>query len=197
MHFLRPWRRFTFAGTKGMNKFIIAIHGGAGTILQSSMTSEKESAYKLALQQALDAGFGILSGGGSSLDAVGAAVVSLEDCPLFNAGRGSVFTHDETHEMDAAIMEGEFRNAGAVAGVKNVKNPVLLARTVMEKSEHVLLSGSGAEEFARKMQLPFEPDEYFFERLRYEQLAAIRDTGKTAMDHVPDKKIRDRWSGGA
>src|SRR5690349_8051640 len=153
-----------------MSNFSIAIHGGAGTILRNQLSAEKEQAYKNALQESLDAGFKILSSGGSAMDAVQAALVSLEDCPLFNAGKGSVFTHDEKHEMDAAIMDGKNLQAGAVAGVSNLRNPVLLARAVMEKSEHVLLSGKGAEDFARTLNLQFEPDEYFFSDMRYEQL---------------------------
>src|SRR6185436_10565882 len=120
-----------------MKSFTIAIHGGAGTILRKFLTEEKEHAYTKALNEALGAGFNILSSGGNALDAVAAAVVSLEDCPLFNAGKGSVFTHDETHAMDAAIMDGRTRDAGAVADISNVRNPVQLARAVMEKSEHV------------------------------------------------------------
>lgn len=170
-----------------MKNFVIAIHGGAGTILRSSMTAEKEAGYTKALQEALDAGYEILSKGGSSLDAVEAAVVSLENCPLFNAGRGSVFTHEKKHEMDASLMEGKFLKAGAVAGVKNIKNPVQLARTVMEKSEHVLLSGTGAETFARKMNLAFEPDEYFFSKFRFDQLNEIYDSDKTILDHTEKK----------
>jgi len=172
-----------------MQKFILAIHGGAGTILKSAMNAEKESAYTLALKEALDAGFRLLEKGNSALSAVEAAVSSLEDCPLFNAGRGAVFTHDGLHEMDAAIMDGKSLKAGAVAGIKNVKNPVRLARAVMEKSEHVLLAGNGAEAFARKMEIPFEEDSYFFQQSRYDQLVEIRDTEKTALDHSAEKKF--------
>jgi beta-aspartyl-peptidase (threonine type) len=170
-----------------MNNFIIAIHGGAGTILKSSLTEEKELAYKKALEDALDAGFNVLSSGGAALDAVQAAVISLEDCPLFNAGKGAVFTHDEKHEMDASIMDGKTLNAGAVAAVRNVRNPILLARAVMEKSEHVLLSGAGAEEFARKVKLPFETDEYFYNKFRHDQLMEILHSEKTILDHSEKK----------
>jgi len=170
-----------------MTNFTIAIHGGAGTILKKSLTEEKEKAYKSALQDALDAGYAILAAGGKALDAVQAAVVSLEDCPLFNAGKGSVFTHDEKHEMDASIMDGSSLNAGAVAGVRNVRNPVLLARAVMEKSEFVLLSGKGAEEFAKSVQLPFETDDYFFSQFRYDQLKEIIGSEKTILDHSEKK----------
>lgn len=169
-------------------KFALAIHGGAGTILKSKMTTEKEHGYRLALSSALDAGYSILSKGGSALDAVQAAVVSLEDCPLFNAGKGSVFTHDGMHEMDAAIMEGKELKAGAVAGVSKIKNPIQLARTVMDKSQHVLLSRSGAEDFACRMGVPIENEEYFFDQYRYEQLLEIRDQELIQLDHS-DKKF--------
>src|SRR4051812_34199993 len=124
---------------------VIAIHGGAGTISRSSMTAEKEAAYHETLKFSLHAGYAVLQSGGSALDAVQAAVVVMEDSPLFNAGKGSVFTHDGKHEMDASLMEGKNLKAGAVSCVSNIKNPVKLARMVMDKSEHVLLSGKGAE----------------------------------------------------
>ncbi len=172
-----------------MKNFTIAIHGGAGTILKSSMTSERENAYLAALQEALEIGYQLLAKGNSSLDAVEAAVVSLENCPLFNAGKGSVFTHDGKHEMDASIMDGRTLNAGAVAGLKNIKNPVNLSRLVMEKSDHVLLCGTGAEEFAKTLNVPFEPDEFFFIQQRYDQLMEMHQLGKTALDHAPEKKF--------
>ena len=127
------------------NKFGIAIHGGAGTILKSQMNSSKELKYKNALDKALDKGYQILSKSGSALDAVEACVVHLENCSLFNAGKGSVFTAKSTHEMDASIMNGFDLNAGAVAMLSSIKNPILLARMVMEKSDHVFLAGKGAE----------------------------------------------------
>jgi beta-aspartyl-peptidase (threonine type) len=172
-----------------MGNYTIAIHGGAGTILKSSMTPEKESAYREALQDALDTGYSLLAKGSSSLDAVEAAVISLENCPLFNAGKGAVFTHDQTHEMDAGIMEGKMLQAGAVAAVKNIKNPVQLARVIMEKSGHVLLSGEGAEAFARTMDVPFETDQYFFNQQRYDQLLEIHHSEQTALDHTSEKKF--------
>lgn len=169
-------------------KISIAIHGGAGTILRSSMTTEKEHSYRLGLSNALEAGYAILEKGGSSLDAVQAAVMSLEDCPLFNAGKGSVFTHDGVHEMDAALMEGKTLKAGAVAGVTNIKNPILLARTVMDKSQHVILCRRGAEDFATRMNIPTEAPEYFFDQFRYEQLLEVRDKEHVQLDHS-DKKF--------
>jgi beta-aspartyl-peptidase (threonine type) len=166
---------------------VLAIHGGAGTILKSSLTPEKEKAYLSALETALKTGYSLLEKGSSAIDAVQAAVMSLEDCPLFNAGRGSVFTHEGTHEMDASIMDGHNLKAGAVAGVNNVKNPVLLARLIMDKSEHVMLSGKGAEEFAQQHNVIFEKAEYFFDQYRYDQLLASRDEGRVQLDHNAKK----------
>src|SRR5690606_13912250 len=134
-----------------MKKFALAIHGGAGTILKSHMTKEKETAYNSALLEAITAGENILKQGGNSVDAVENAIRVLEDCPLFNAGKGAVFTNDVKHELDASIMNGESLSAGAVSGIRNIKNPVSLARMVMENSEHVYLSGAGAIDFAKKM----------------------------------------------
>lgn len=147
------------------------------------MTAEKEAAYTTGLLSSLEAGNKILESGGNSLDAVEAAIKILEDNPLFNAGRGSVFTHDGKHEMDASIMKGDTLEAGAVAGIRGLKNPITLARAIMEHSGHVLLCAEGAAEFARKMKLPFESDEYFFTQQRYDQLLEIRDSETTQMDH--------------
>lgn len=163
--------------------FSIAIHGGAGTIARHLLDREKQTAYEAGLNAALDAGFALLEVGGTALDAVAAAVVSLEDCPLFNAGKGSVFNHDGRHEMDASVMRGDSRAAGAVAGVHGVKNPVLLAKAVMEQSEHVLLSGSGAEAFARLQGLAFEPDDYFFDAFRYQQYQEALAADRVQLDH--------------
>lgn len=171
-----------------MGKLVLAVHGGAGTILPSSMTDEKEKAYTSALEASLRAGYSLLEKGFSSLDAVAAAVVILEDCPLFNAGKGSVFTHDGTHEMDALIMDGRTLKAGAVAGVQNIKNPVVLARSVMDHSEFVFLSGKGAEDFAALMKIPREEADYFFNQFRYDQLMESRMTGSVQLDHN-DKKF--------
>ena len=165
--------------------FALAVHGGAGTILRSSLTPEKEAAYRAALTEALRTGEALLKTGGTALDAVTAAVKSLEDCPLFNAGRGSVFTHNKTHEADAAIMDGSNLTAGAVAGVTGIVNPVLAARRVMEASGHVLLAGRGAEEFARLQGLAFAEPSYFFTEQRMAQLLEIIDTEGTMLDHAP------------
>jgi len=170
-----------------MNKYAIAIHGGAGTILKSSMTPEKEQAYKSALQDAINAGEIILKAGGSSFDAVESAIRSLEDNPLFNAGKGAVFTNTGKNEMDASIMTGKDLMAGAVAGVTNIKNPISLARAVMEKSEHVFLAGAGALEFAKKVNAQFENDDYFFVQMRYEQLQKAKESDTMILDHTEDK----------
>ncbi|MEZ5428549.1 MAG: isoaspartyl peptidase/L-asparaginase [Pyrinomonadaceae bacterium] len=167
-----------------MNKIALAIHGGAGTIRPSEMSAELETQYRNALSYALKTGWEILNKNGSSLDAVEAAVVTLEDFPLFNAGRGSVFTNAEKNEMDAAIMNGATLEAGAVAFIRNVKNPVKLARLVMERTEHILLAGGGAVELARELGVEFAPDEYFFTDFRHRQLLSARAAGKTQLDHA-------------
>lgn len=171
-----------------MSNYSLAIHGGAGTILRSAMTPEKEAAYTEALRAALISGDALLARGASALDAVEAAVRSLEDHPLFNAGKGSVFTHEGRHEMDASIMEGKNKMAGAVAGISGVKNPVSLSRMVMEQTEHVFLCGQGALDFARQMQCAMEADAYFFTQQRYDQLQEIKDSDKMQLDHS-DKKF--------
>lgn len=172
-----------------MSNYSIAIHGGAGTILKSSMTPEKEAAYKNALTQAINTGEQVLKQGGSALDAVEAAVVVLEDEPLFNAGRGAVFTNEGKNELDASIMFGKNLSAGAVAGVHNIKNPVKLARAVMEQSEHVLLAGEGAMQFAKKINATQMPDDYFFVQMRYDQLLQARQSDSVQLDHtVADEK---------
>ncbi len=169
------------------HNFSIAIHGGAGTILRSTMTPEKQLQYEQALQQARDAGYNILAAGGSSLDAVEAAVVMLEDAPLFNAGKGAVFNHVGRHEMDAAIMYGADLMAGAVCGVGNVKNPVKLAKAIMQHSEHVVLCGQGAEEFARTQAIDFEEDNYFYTDQRYLQWQEAVAEGRVQLDHAEKK----------
>ncbi|PSR57181.1 beta-aspartyl-peptidase [Adhaeribacter arboris] len=176
-----------------MNPIAIAIHGGAGTILRALMTDEKEKAYSQALQEAVERGHRILEKGESALKAVEETVRQLEDCILFNAGRGSVFTHEGQHEMDAAIMCGTTGMAGAVAGVRRVRNPISLATAVMQHSEHVLLSGEGAETFGRKVGAAFEPDDYFFDANRYEQWQAAKAEDTVLLDHnasyLTDKKF--------
>ncbi|MCB0400934.1 MAG: isoaspartyl peptidase/L-asparaginase [Flavobacteriales bacterium] len=169
---------------KPMEKpFAIVIHGGAGTILKKDMTDEKEKAYKAKLNEALQAGYAVLESGGSSTDAVIEAIKVMEDSPLFNAGKGSVFTNAATNEMDASIMEGKDLNAGAVCSVTSVKNPITAARLVMEKSPHVMLCGNGADEFARENKLDMESKEYFFNPERYQQLQKIIKSEKIQLDH--------------
>ena len=170
------------------NKIALAIHGGAGTILRSEMTAELEKEYRSGLENALRTGWKILAESkGSALGAVEAAVVELENFPLFNAGRGSVFTHEGKNEMDAAIMDGKTLKAGAVAFLRNVKNPIRLARLVMQRTEHILLAGEGANEFAREMKVEFAPDEYFFTEHRYIQLLKAIEAGRVQLDHTADE----------
>lgn len=171
--------------------FTIAIHGGAGTILRSNMTPEKELAYKRGLEDALVGAEQILVANGSAIDAVERAVMILEDNILFNAGRGAVFTHGGKNEMDAAIMEGKMLRAGACTCVEGIRNPIMLARAIMERSDHVFMSGTGAAEFAQRMEIPFEEPEYFFSQDRYDQLLRAREAHRIILDHtnLNDKKF--------
>jgi len=175
-----------------MSVFTIAIHGGAGTILKKDMTDEKEAAYREGLEQALEAGYAVLENGKTSIDAVRAAVCSLEDNILFNAGKGSVFGKDGSQEMDASIMDGSNLMAGAVAAVRRIKNPVELAYTIMTKSPHVMLMGQGAYDFALLNGIATEIDEYFFSDFRHEQWRQMQGSEQAALDHnviVRDKKF--------
>ena len=161
----------------------LALHGGAGTLPRAEMSGEREARYRAGLETALSAGYAVLEGGGTSLDAVTRAVVALEDDPLFNAGRGAVFTFDGRNELDASIMEGTTLRAGAACGLTHIKNPIELARSVMEHSEHVLLCGAGAEEFALLQGFQLVPGSYFHTAERWQQLERIRrgDTGLSAL----------------
>ena len=170
-----------------IKKYVIAIHGGAGTILRSNMTNEIEQKYKMALNESILAGENILLNSGLAIDAVEAAIRSLENNPLFNAGRGSVFSHEGEHEMDASIMNGKDLMAGAVAGVKNVKNPITLAKSVMQHSNHVFMAGQGAEVFAKQLNIEMAPNEYFFEQMRYDQLIQAKSNDRIDLDHVDNK----------
>jgi L-asparaginase / beta-aspartyl-peptidase len=172
-----------------MTMFGIAIHGGAGTILKSQMTPEQEAAYLTGLREALLAGYQVLKDGGNSLDAVEASVRVLEDCPLFNAGKGAVFTSDGKNELDASIMEGKTLRAGAVANVRHVKNPVTLARRVMEKTAHVMLVGRGAEAFAEEQGIELMPDAYFFTEWRWQNLQRIKALEENPV--LPDALLGD------
>lgn len=167
-----------------MQPFSIVIHGGAGTILKSDMTAELEKAYATGLEEALLKGFSVLEKNGTAIDAVRSVITTLEDNILFNAGRGSVFTKKGVQEMDAAIMDGKTLAAGSIAGVRNVRNPIELAYEVMANSNHVFLSGKGANDFAIKQGLKLEPDEYFFSKFRYEQWKIIRDSDSYSLDHT-------------
>ncbi len=167
-----------------MQPFSLVIHGGAGTILKEDMTPDLEIAYMNALEDALKAGYAVLEQEGSASNAVKAAIVVLEDNLLFNAGRGSVFTKKGVQEMDAAIMNGDTMAAGAVAGVRNVRNPIELAEEVMLNSNHVFLSGKGANDFAIKQGIKLEPDEYFFSKFRYDQWRVMRDSDSYSLDHT-------------
>jgi beta-aspartyl-peptidase (threonine type) len=180
-----------------MEKIALAIHGGAGTILKEEMTQELEQRYRDGLKEALDIGFAVLANGGSSVDAVNAAVIVLEDNMLFNAGCGCVFTKKGAHEMDAAIMDGRNLQAGAVAGVRNVRNPVALATAVMRNSAHIFLSGDGANEFAVDQGLKTEPDEYFFSESRFAQWKSVCDSEDYKLDHShePLKQIKQKKFG--
>ena len=151
----------------------LVIHGGAGVILRENMTAEREAAYTAALQTALEAGAAVLRDGGSAVDAVQAAVIPMEDDPLFNAGKGAVFTASTEHELDASIMSGAARDAGAVAGVKRVKNPILAARAVMDQSEHVMFAGMGADAFAESVGLEMVDNSYFDTEQRRQSLERV------------------------
>jgi beta-aspartyl-peptidase (threonine type) len=151
----------------------IVIHGGAGTISPKDMTPALEAEYRFTLRKALTSGYAVLKKGGTSLDAVQAAIEVMEDSPLFNAGKGSVFTHDGKNEMDAAIMDGSNLKAGGVADVQHIKNPIALARLVMEKTPHVLLVGDGAEKFAISQDMPLMPASYFYTQKRWDELQRV------------------------
>lgn len=161
-------------------RFGMVIHGGAGTILRSEMTDEQDAAYRAELNEALDAGYRVLADGGAALDAVQAAVNIMEDSPLFNAGKGAVFTAAGVNEMDASIMDGRDESSGAVAGVKHIRNPIDLARAVMEKSEHVMLVGQGAEAFAVENGFELVDSTYFYTERRWEALQRALDRQRAA-----------------
>lgn len=173
--------------SKKVNDFAIIIHGGAGTILKKNMSDENEAAYKAKLEEAIKIGHTILKNGGTSQEAVMKSIQIMEESPLFNAGKGAVFTHEETNELDASFMDGRTLNAGAVAGVKSVKSPIELAIKVMTDSDHVMLSGKGAAIFAKEKGLETVDPGYFYTEKRFKSLQRIKDKNKTALDH-DDKK---------
>lgn len=172
-------------------KVVLVIHGGAGTILKKNMSPEKEAAYEAKLTEALEAGYKILQSGGSSVEAIQTAIHVMEDSPLFNAGKGAVYANDETQKMDASIMRGSDKNAGAVAGVGTVKNPIDAAIAVMEKSEHVMLAGEGAEEFAEKNGVEMADPDYFKSDVRLKQLKRIQEKEEMILDHDGDQGAID------
>lgn len=165
----------------------MAIHGGAGTLVKGLMTAQLEATYKAALETALNAGYAILEAGGTALDAVECAVKLLEDTPLFNAGKGSVFTAEGTHEMDAAIMDGSNVKAGAVSLITGIKNPVALARDIMDHSYHVFLAGEGAMTFAKSRGHEVLEPPYFYDEVRYQQWQGIKDSDQFQLDHSVKK----------
>jgi len=181
---------FTRAQTKSpaAKKYVLVIHGGAGTILRSNMTAEKEQLYKQGLQKALNAGSEILKNGGNALDAVEATIRMLEDDSLFNAGKGAVFTNEGRNELDASIMDGKTLKAGAVAGITNIKNPITAARAVMEKSEHVMMAGKGAEVFAAKNGCTVVAPSYFFTTQRWLDLLDAKKEDSLKMLHADSSK---------
>jgi len=164
-------------------KFSIAVHGGAGTILASKITREQEMAYREGLQQALEAGYHKLYKSGTALEAVEAAIICLEDNTLFNAGKGSVLTHQGDHEMESSIMCGDTLQAGAISGTKHIKNPITLARLILDQEDMVYLSGSGAEEFAKTRELDFVENSYFFTPFRFDQWKEAQSSGNMYLDH--------------
>jgi L-asparaginase / beta-aspartyl-peptidase len=170
------------------NRIVLVVHGGAGTITRASITPEIEAQYRAGLERALKTGYAILAAGGSSVDAVEATIRVFEDDPLFNAGKGAVFTHDGKNELDAAIMDGKTGLGGAGAGVTTVKNPISAARAVMEKTRHVMLIGSGAENFAAAQKLEIVDPSYFFTQRRWDQLQKAREKDKIELDHDGKQK---------
>jgi beta-aspartyl-peptidase (threonine type) len=181
-------RRGSTGKTQALRPFGFVIHGGAGTIERGRMTPEREAAYRSKLTEALLAGFAVLESGGGGLDAVVAAITLLEDSPLFNAGKGAVFTSAGTNELDASIMDGKTLKAGAVAGLRRVKNPILLARMVMEQSPHVMMVGDGAETFAREKGFELVDPKYFFTEERWQQLQRMKEAEKQKAE--PPRRTR-------
>ena len=171
----------------------IVIHGGAGTILKQNMTPELEQAYKKVLEEAVRTGYAILKNGGSSIEAVEKTINILEDSPLFNAGKGAVFTNQGKNELDASIMDGKTLKAGAIAGVTTVKNPIDLARAVMEKSEHVMLAREGAEFFAQQNGIEIVNPAYFYVESRYQSLLKAQEKEKIELDHHDKAEFYDPY----
>lgn len=178
-----------------MPDYALAIHGGAGTILRANMSAQMEAEYRAALLEALAAGENVLADGGAAVDAVVATLTVLEDNPLFNAGKGAVFTNAGTNELDASLMDGATLNVGAVAGVKTVRNPIHLARAVMHNSPHVMLQSTGAEEFAREQGLEIVEQDYFYTERRWQSLQRARDERETNVLDPIDIMLGDKKFG--
>lgn len=174
-------------------KYVLVIHGGAGTILKSNMTAKQEDEYKAKLTEALKAGYAEIQKGNSSVDAVAASIMIMEDSPLFNAGKGAVFTAAGTNELDASIMNGKDKSAGAIAGVHTIKNPITAAIAVMQKSEHVMLSGVGAEEFAKEQKLDIVDPSYFWTKNRWEGLQKLKQKEKTTTKKVSQSTLPESY----
>jgi len=164
-------------------KYCLVIHGGAGNMAKRNLTPEKEKEYTNKLKEALEKGYAMLAAGADAVDVVEAVIKILEDSPLFNAGKGSVFTHDGTNEMDAAIMNGRNQDAGAVANVRTIKNPISAAKAVMQKSKFVFLNGDGAEKFAKEKGIEIVDTSYFYYQPRWEEYIKVRDSKNTKLDH--------------
>ena len=191
---------FAMIFSSAQKKYVLVIHGGAGTITRENMTTEKEKAYRAKLAEALKAGYTEIKKGSSSVDAVAAAIVIMEDSPLFNAGKGAVFTSDGKNELDASIMDGKDLSAGSIAGVHTIKNPIKVAIAVMQKSEHVMLAGSGAEIFAKENGLEIVDPKYFWTKDRWDGLQKLKKkvaekTPKTSQNSVQDSYLIDQKFG--
>ncbi len=172
-----------FTNAQSNRNITLVIHGGAGTITRKNMTPEREKAYRDVLNQALQTGYGVLKKGGTSLDAVEATIRIMEDSPLFNAGKGAVFTHEGKNELDAAVMDGKTLKAGSIAGVTTIKNPISTARRVMDKSEHVMMIGPGAEAFAKAQGMELVDPKYFYTEARWKALQNALKEETIELDH--------------
>lgn len=175
--------------------YVLVIHGGSGTILKENMSASREQDYLKTLEQALQTGQKMLEAGRTAVDAVQAAITVMEDSPLFNAGKGAVFTHDAKNEMDASIMDGQSLKAGAVSGVRRLKNPLSVARKVMEHSAHVMLAGEGAEQFAEKQGCEFADASYFYNEERFQQLQKAKKSEEVMLDHSGENASSNHHGG--
>jgi L-asparaginase / beta-aspartyl-peptidase len=180
--------------TRIRTKFSLAIHGGAGNMAKKNLTPEKEAEYKAKLKEALEIGYKMLQNDAKAVDVVEAVIKILEDSPLFNAGKGSVFSHDGVNEMDAAIMNGKTLDAGAVANVRTIKNPISAAKTIMNKSKFVFLSGKGAEKFAKINNLEIVDSSYFYTKERWDEYIKVRDTKATKLDHDNSSGLNEKFN---